>query len=968
VWDPAGPPADVVGTRKVIGPPLELFAGRVVVGEPTFAWWGVQGNAGTAQGAAPPFEQLRAQLEVHAMGYALSWAVSATVGERGQRLGVQGVGELRESVRDVVVESGLEMIQAAVGVAVPFAGIVVSWVRHGVSAARRQRAAEAAYRAHGIVIDAGERSAAQELAQAVRDTAHPGMPAVVAVEDAHLLSPVAWAAIEEIVAGRSQAHPSLVVLTVPSEARFVDQWWEWLRGMRHRGYVREVVVPALEVAELAALVMEVAPRTDPEVARAVAVGYRSPLGVRCLLSMPRLAEDLEVGVLRLGPGDLPVSPASLGRVYEMVWAGLPVTVQKVLCVAAQALPLVDTQRVSPFVVEVVAQVCAQVPVVGLDRGGCGQALELAGEAGWLVGLGAGVGFREPALRDVALREGVNFFSAGAVQRIVQVTVEVLTAWLGPRVEAELARVGGVPDPVVAVAGRWLLALVDPADAKTDPTVQAVAGVVARSAAENLDGAGARQVVLDYGLSIDRRWAGLDEVRWEITEHLARHQWATGNPGGAIRTLTHVAQDTITTQPWLCARLRTQLLHWRGQVPADHQPRGLLVADATAWEQWAGQGYPDSPAHLTLRHEAAFTIGNCGHPAQALHLLQALLPDMVRVLDADHPHTLTTRHNIAHWTGHCGDPAQALHLYRALLPDMVRVLGENHPNTLTTRNNIAAWTAQCGDPAQALHLFRALLPDQVRVLGANHPDTLRTRGNIAYWTGECGDPAQALRLYRDLLPDQVRVLGADHPHTLTTRHNIAYWTAQCGDPAQALHLARALLPDQVRVLGADHPHTQATRRNLETAQRWVDNAITIDRASALADDDDYDAAETLLDSIDPGHAALPDRVRLFRLRAECREFVEDHSGAVTARQSHVATLRKLMPPDTPEFLTAQHALGQALADAGRHTEAIEILTEVLTGRTTTLGETHPHTNTTRAALRRLEEPSASSPPAPPPRLA
>jgi hypothetical protein len=33
--------------------------------------------------------------------------------------------------------------------------------------------------------------------------------------------------------------------------------------------------------------------------------------------------------------------------------------------------------------------------------------------------------------------------------------------------------------------------------------------------------------------------------------------------------------------------------------------------------------------------------------------------------------------------------------KALLPDLERVLGADHPSTLTTRNNIAAWTGETG---------------------------------------------------------------------------------------------------------------------------------------------------------------------------------------------------------------------------------------------------------------------------------
>jgi len=68
-----------------------------------------------------------------------------------------------------------------------------------------------------------------------------------------------------------------------------------------------------------------------------------------------------------------------------------------------------------------------------------------------------------------------------------------------------------------------------------------------------------------------------------------------------------------------------------------------------------------------------------------------------------------------------------------VPDLVRVLGADHPATLTARNNLARWTGEAGEPARARDLVAALVPDLVRVLGADHPHTLTARNNLKYWT-------------------------------------------------------------------------------------------------------------------------------------------------------------------------------------------------------------------------------------------
>jgi tetratricopeptide repeat protein len=130
-----------------------------------------------------------------------------------------------------------------------------------------------------------------------------------------------------------------------------------------------------------------------------------------------------------------------------------------------------------------------------------------------------------------------------------------------------------------------------------------------------------------------------------------------------------------------------------------------------------------------------------------------------------PRYLATRHNIALWTGKAGEAGPARHLFAALLPDVTRVLGADHPETLKARGGVAGWTGE-GDPGWTRDLFAALLPDVTRVLGPEHPETLRARASHARWTGQAGEVGQARDLFAALLPDVKRLLGPDHPDTLT----------------------------------------------------------------------------------------------------------------------------------------------------------------------------------------------------------
>jgi hypothetical protein len=100
------------------------------------------------------------------------------------------------------------------------------------------------------------------------------------------------------------------------------------------------------------------------------------------------------------------------------------------------------------------------------------------------------------------------------------------------------------------------------------------------------------------------------------------------------------------------------------------------------------------------------------------------------LGSGHPDTLRSRNNVAAWTGSAGDAGGALAILEALLPDMDRVLGPDHPDALRSRDSLAYWTGSAGDARGALAILEALLPDMDRVLGPDHPDTLITRDNLA----------------------------------------------------------------------------------------------------------------------------------------------------------------------------------------------------------------------------------------------
>jgi len=333
---------------------------------------------------------------------------------------------------------------------------------------------------------------------------------------------------------------------------------------------------------------------------------------------------------------------------------------------------------------------------------------------------------------------------------------------------------------------------------------------------------------------------------------------------------------------------------------------------------------------------AFALGEAGRLGEALQQFEALLPDQVRILGADHPRTLVTRNNIASLLAKSGRVEEALKQFEDLLRDKVQRLGANHPSTLTTRNNIATWLGESGQVEEALKQFKDLLRDEARLLGADHPSTLETRSNIAFGLGESGQVEEALKQFEDLLRDEIRILGADHPNTLATRHNIASWLGDSGRVEEALRQYEELLPDEVRILGADHSNTLSTRNNI---------------ASRLGELGRIEEALKQFEEL---------------LRDKLRILGADHPSTLATRHNMASWLGesgqveeslkqfenllrdelRIMGADHPRALATRSNIASCLGNSGRVDEALKQLEELLLDKLRILGADHPSTLTTR----------------------
>ena len=134
-------------------------------------------------------------------------------------------------------------------------------------------------------------------------------------------------------------------------------------------------------------------------------------------------------------------------------------------------------------------------------------------------------------------------------------------------------------------------------------------------------------------------------------------------------------------------------------------------------------------HVRLAVE--FESGVSGRRRLVTRLTQELNALLIAADIRDDQAVIKSRTELA-WLHHqLGESDDALNLAQAVLPDQVRVLGADHPDTLVTRNNIASGTGRVGDSRAALELFEGHMNKQVKGKSEDQPETMIKKKKIGF---------------------------------------------------------------------------------------------------------------------------------------------------------------------------------------------------------------------------------------------
>lgn len=986
--DPAtrGHRSDPLPDRKLLGPPVEGFvwpAGST----PDFLWWAVscdQLQSGAAVDATLQFEDA---MRAHLVPLALARAKQDGAWRSASRAVRENIAtELRELASEGVMEAAGRALEA-IGAPVPGLGWLVSKTAQSFTWARTRRQQQTLQRTGGLLADAtsGQPDRLADLDEALRQVLAPGLPAVVAIEDLHLMDSHLGDLLDRLAAHRP-GTPVLVVATAWPEGRERPVYSGWLA--RSANDTEVVSVDGLATADMVTLVRRSAPATDAATAERLARRFDNPLALRIVLSLDRFRRRIdEHGAFRLDDDDLAHFPRTLEQAYRARWAELPDDVRAALLLAAASMGR-DPSSGEPhnsFIADVVVSGAVAAGLVDAPAGGTlAHALdEGVTPLAWLTRQDAGLAFREGLLIETALGDLEDHLAPGDVAAFRDAVGQRLCDWVdqerGPG--ALLA-----PEGLPLLTASWLhhLALADgdlesgshPASsdrASTNHASVAAARLAlarARAAAFRFDDAVA--LLADHGVldaldvppadalilrGVVATWhAEIGDLDHAIAEgeavlaaltatlgadhpstliaqaNLAHHVGLTGATSEAAHRYGGlIADSTRALGPDAEATLvvRAQHAHYlaaSGDVAAARDALEVLLADRL---RVSG---PDHEHTLGARHQLAYMRGRLGDVAGALQETRALLAHRTRVDGPDHPATLQCRLAISGLLGELGDLTQALAEGRSVLADLTRVHGPEHPLVFNARHQLAHHLGQTGDYDGAVTAFAHLLADCTDALGPEHPDTLLARGQRAAYLGYAGRTSEALEEYRSLLPVRARVNGEDAPETLTVRHQIASHLAELGDAEEALRTARSLQPDLERVFGAVHPSALHGRHQIAYYLSLLGR-----------DDEARDAVGSLL--VDRERVLGPDHPDTLLTRHQVATLLTRAGRAheaVTAHEALLADLERVLGPDHPMTLTTRFELGAALAFDGQEARSLTAGREVAAARARVLGPAHPET--------------------------
>lgn len=803
-------------TRKVMGPDPSTFM-RAAHTLPEFSWWSLDCRGVGAQ--LEVAAQLGDQAKVHVEALERAWATHATALQRLGNSASTAKGLAADAAESVLVDLAV----GAVGIAVPGIGVLKDWAFKFGSLVKERREADQRFRSDvhlGAELAQHRRTALQDLAGAIRSLSLPGMPAVVVIEDLHLMTQPLGEFLDELLPAVA-GHPVLVVATSWPEGRGSREGYaNWLADAASRGQAAVENVPMLDAAAAESLFRSSTAAQSDEVIAELVRRYRNPFMIRLLLGHRRFLSGMTMA-------DVAELPGSVTAFYKERWAELPDGTKDALRLAARALATRgNDSALAPFIASVIESAAASVglPVPG-------EVAKAEDPFQWLRPQAGGIAFAEPELFDIAADEWGELGSDGQAAEFVAEVHGELERFLVSRCGDDgLLRWGPEED----LAAQWFLDLPDSAPG------QLAASLAAWHLAEQAAQCG---------------WAG-DALRYVST-------WQVG-PG-----------LSSSISPATSASMMRSLSMWffdHGQERHALERLDAAIAIASAE---LGDTHPETLAlRLNQSVVAAETTTKGGQflsvdrdlGLEIVEPLERLLDDATRELGPNDEFTIRVRAHLLRWTeivrGRSGEGMDTIPQWDELLATTDNVLGETHDTSMTV---LRLYAEARGLSDKGRVALREMLMDRTAAgKGPNSPAVLSARMDYArdlQWIR--GHEQEAFTLLGEVAAELLEQLGPQHPETVAARHsqlNVLDNTASREKNLRVTRLcyvaATRLLADARRWLGDQHHETRQIEyfvadlgEPLRAMEAEVGGEFLADLMYALAiHDTDPVALEALLESL------------------------------------------------------------------------------------------------------------------------
>ena len=257
-----------------------------------------------------------------------------------------------------------------------------------------------------------------------------------------------------------------------------------------------------------------------------------------------------------------------------------------------------------------------------------------------------------------------------------------------------------------------------------------------------------------------------------------------------------------------------------------------------------------------------------------------------------------------------------------------------------QKNYALVMQRAGRVHEAVNRFESLLKEDQEKARSHFSITLTMRSNLAFAYQNSGQTARAITRLEEILHEDLTGISHDSEIPLIILNSLALAYQNDGRLYDSIPLLEQNLRSYVTLLGNEHHHTQIARNNLAYAYRELgrfDDSLR-----------EFEIALSILKRYQQNHQHTLVVTENYALTLRDKARKENDKEAITTAINTLRDCLKrhidLLSQEHPHTLTARNNLADALLDAGRAEESIELHSFNLREHVRVLGPLHPYSLT------------------------